>query len=157
MEDDYSNPLLESVARALCWANGMNPDLTLGGDGQNFLWHEYVHQANVAIDAYEKFEIDRDVVKGQIRTEDNSNMFCLITSLYYRRYRDGNKRLRCKGIIFDLCLDNAQEDEEFIFNAEADFDVESVIRIFPKVTYEPYKWSDEEYPIIDHIYKEKND
>jgi len=43
--------MVERVARALCWKNGMNPDLTLGGDGQNFLWHEYVSQARAAIDA----------------------------------------------------------------------------------------------------------
>ena len=43
--------MVERVARAICWSNGMNPDLTLGGDGQNFLWHEYVPQARAAIDA----------------------------------------------------------------------------------------------------------
>lgn len=42
----------EAVARAICWANGMNPDLTLGGDGENFLWHEYEHEAEAAITAY---------------------------------------------------------------------------------------------------------
>lgn len=42
--------MLEMVARALCWNNGMNPDLTLGGDGQNFLWHEYESQAQAAFD-----------------------------------------------------------------------------------------------------------
>jgi hypothetical protein len=41
--------LREKVARALCWKNGMNPDLTLGGDGQNFLWHEYTGEADAAI------------------------------------------------------------------------------------------------------------
>ena len=44
-------PEIEAVARALCWGNGMNPDLTLGGDGENFLWHEYVNQAVRAIRA----------------------------------------------------------------------------------------------------------
>ena len=44
-------PEIEAVARALCWANGMNPDLTLGGDGKNFLWHEYERQAIAAIRA----------------------------------------------------------------------------------------------------------
>lgn len=43
--------LREKVARAICWTNGMNPDLTLGGDGQNFLWHEYIPQADAAIRA----------------------------------------------------------------------------------------------------------
>lgn len=44
-------PEIEAVARALCWANGMNPDLTLGGDGKNFLWHEYERPAIAAIRA----------------------------------------------------------------------------------------------------------
>ena len=43
--------LVEKVARSLCWKAGMNPDLTLGGDGQNFLWHEYVEAARTAIKA----------------------------------------------------------------------------------------------------------
>ena len=42
----------EAVARALCWANGMNPDLSLGGDQQNWLWHEYVYPARVAMQAF---------------------------------------------------------------------------------------------------------
>ena len=32
----------------------MNPDVSLGGDGVNFLWHEYEHQARVAIKAMQK-------------------------------------------------------------------------------------------------------
>ena len=40
---------VEAVARALCWANGMDPDTTLGGDGVNFLWMEYEHQAKAAL------------------------------------------------------------------------------------------------------------
>lgn len=43
--------MVERVARAICWKNGMNPDLTLGGDGVNFLWHEYEGQARAAIEA----------------------------------------------------------------------------------------------------------
>ena len=43
--------MVERVARAICWKNGMNPDLTLGGDGENFLWHEYESQARAAIEA----------------------------------------------------------------------------------------------------------
>jgi len=43
--------MVERVARAICWKNGMDPDLTLGGDGQNFLWHEYTGQAIAAIEA----------------------------------------------------------------------------------------------------------
>ena len=43
--------MIERVARAICWANGMDPDLTLGGDGKNFLWREYVSQARAAIEA----------------------------------------------------------------------------------------------------------
>lgn len=42
--------LIEKVARALCWKSGNNPDLTLGGDGENFLWMEYENKATVAID-----------------------------------------------------------------------------------------------------------
>lgn len=45
--------MVEKVARALCWANGMDPELSLGGDKQNFLWMEYEHQAKAAIRAYE--------------------------------------------------------------------------------------------------------
>ena len=45
--------LIEAMARAICWKNGMNPDLTLGGDGQNFLWHEYISQATAALTAIE--------------------------------------------------------------------------------------------------------
>jgi len=43
--------MIERVARALCWNNGMNPDLTLGGDDENFLWHEYVSGTRAAIAA----------------------------------------------------------------------------------------------------------
>jgi hypothetical protein len=41
--------LVEKVARALCWKNGdgMNPDLSLGGDKQNWLW--YVDEAKAVI------------------------------------------------------------------------------------------------------------
>jgi hypothetical protein len=46
-----THPAIEAVARAICWSNGMNPDLTLGGDGVNFLWHEYIPQAERAIRA----------------------------------------------------------------------------------------------------------
>ena len=48
--------IIEAVARAICWKNGMNPDLTLGGDGQNFLWMEYEGQAKAAIAAAKKIE-----------------------------------------------------------------------------------------------------
>jgi len=41
--------LVEKVARALCWKNGMNPDLSLGGDKQNWLWMEYVDEAKAVI------------------------------------------------------------------------------------------------------------
>ena len=47
--------LIEAVARRLCWANGMNPDLTLGGDGENFLWHEYTDEAEYAIEEIDKY------------------------------------------------------------------------------------------------------
>ena len=43
--------MVERVARALCWSNGMEPDKSLGGDGENFLWMEYVPQASAAIAA----------------------------------------------------------------------------------------------------------
>ncbi len=43
--------MIERVARTICWKNGMNPDLTLGGDGQNFLWEEYEGQARAVIEA----------------------------------------------------------------------------------------------------------
>ena len=42
---------VERVARAICWKCGMDPNLTLGGDGQNFLWMEYEGQARAAIGA----------------------------------------------------------------------------------------------------------
>lgn len=41
--------IVEKVARAICWKNGMDPNLTLGGDGENFLWMEYESQAEAAI------------------------------------------------------------------------------------------------------------
>lgn len=31
---------IEAMARLLCELNEMNPDSSLGGDGQNFLWQE---------------------------------------------------------------------------------------------------------------------
>lgn len=43
--------LTEKVSRALCWSNGMDPDTSLGGDKQNWLWMEYEHQAEEAIKA----------------------------------------------------------------------------------------------------------
>lgn len=43
--------IIEKVSRALCWSNGMNPDVTLGGYGVNFLWMEYEHQARAALNA----------------------------------------------------------------------------------------------------------
>ena len=47
--------LEERVARALCWKNGMNPDLSLGGKKEDFLWEEYVPQAKVAIEVCREF------------------------------------------------------------------------------------------------------
>lgn len=47
---DTENKTIEQVARALCWKNGMDPDTTLGGDGVNFLWHEYIEPAKAAIE-----------------------------------------------------------------------------------------------------------
>ena len=44
-----TDKLVEQVARALCWKNGMNPDLSLGGDKQNWLWMEYISEAQAAI------------------------------------------------------------------------------------------------------------
>lgn len=46
--------IIEKVARTLCWKNGMDPDLSLGGDKQNWLWMEYEDQAEFAV---------RDVIK----------------------------------------------------------------------------------------------
>jgi len=43
--------IVEKVARVLCFKNGMDPDLSLGGDQQNFLWMEYEGQAEFAIEA----------------------------------------------------------------------------------------------------------
>lgn len=60
--DDH---MVELVARRLCWKNGMDPDLTLGGDGQNFLWHEYTDQAVAAI------EVCRSVLEEQFRNADS--------------------------------------------------------------------------------------
>lgn len=48
--------LIEKVARALCWKNGMNPDLTLGGDGVNYLWMEYEEQAKAAIECVRQYD-----------------------------------------------------------------------------------------------------
>ncbi|WEK50351.1 MAG: hypothetical protein P0Y66_22360 [Candidatus Kaistia colombiensis] len=43
--------MIERVAKAICWKHGMNPDVSLGGDGQNFLWMEYEPAARAAIEA----------------------------------------------------------------------------------------------------------
>jgi hypothetical protein len=40
-----SKTCIECVARLLCEADDSNPDITLGGDGQNFLWMEYRRMA----------------------------------------------------------------------------------------------------------------
>lgn len=45
-----NSDLKEKIARALCWSNGCDPDVTLGGDGVNFLWMEYEHQAEAVMD-----------------------------------------------------------------------------------------------------------
>lgn len=49
--------LVEKAARALCWANGMDPNISLNGDGRNFLWAEYEHQAEAVIEAMGFFEL----------------------------------------------------------------------------------------------------
>lgn len=41
----------ERVARLLCKFDGGDPDMSLGGDKQNFLWMEYERQAQGLIDA----------------------------------------------------------------------------------------------------------
>lgn len=41
--------LVEKAARLLCWKNGQDPDMTLGGDGQNFLWMEYEDEARAVV------------------------------------------------------------------------------------------------------------
>ena len=41
----------EKVARALCWANGQDPDLSLSGDEENYLWMVYESFAIKAIKA----------------------------------------------------------------------------------------------------------
>lgn len=43
--------MVEKVARIICIADGGDPDISLGGDGQNFLWHEYERTARAAIEA----------------------------------------------------------------------------------------------------------
>ena len=45
---------IERVARALCLEDDANPDMTLGGDGENFWWHEYVTKAEAAIEAMDE-------------------------------------------------------------------------------------------------------
>ena len=55
---------IEVMARALCWSNGMDPNLTLGGDGVNFLWHEYTHQAEAALKALSQMEPTPGMVKA---------------------------------------------------------------------------------------------
>jgi len=56
--------LEERVARVLCWKNGMDPDLTLGGDGENFLWHEYASDASAAIAAVYEWQPIETAPKG---------------------------------------------------------------------------------------------
>jgi len=38
----------------------MNPDLSLDGDKQNFLWHEYKHDAAVAIEEVLKYQKEKE-------------------------------------------------------------------------------------------------
>jgi hypothetical protein len=52
--------LTEKIARTLCWKNGMDPDLSLGGDKQNFLWMEYEDQANAVISDVRDFVMRLD-------------------------------------------------------------------------------------------------
>ena len=40
---------IKAVAIAICAAEGNNPMATLGGDQQNFFWHEYTRHAEAAI------------------------------------------------------------------------------------------------------------
>ncbi len=42
---------VEALARQLCLFDGGKPNTTLGGDKENFLWHEYKRQANGVIQA----------------------------------------------------------------------------------------------------------
>ena len=42
--------IIERVARVLCFKNGMDPNLSLGGDHENFLWMEYESQSRAAIE-----------------------------------------------------------------------------------------------------------
>ena len=43
---------VESVARAICQQENEDCNLSLGGDGKNFLWMEYVRHAEAAINTY---------------------------------------------------------------------------------------------------------
>jgi hypothetical protein len=45
--------MIEKAARVLCWKNGMDPDTSLGGDGENFLWMEYVDEVRAVIECLE--------------------------------------------------------------------------------------------------------
>ena len=62
-----TDKMVEKVARAICWKNGMDPDKTLGDDGQNFLWMEYEDQAKAAIGAVlETLAIEADQSSAEL-------------------------------------------------------------------------------------------
>ena len=42
---DNTEKYIEKIARIICIDDGSDPNHTLGGDGENFLWHEYEHTA----------------------------------------------------------------------------------------------------------------
>jgi len=66
--------LVERMARMLCWKNGMDPNLTLGGDGVNFLWHEYERDATGVIEEFQKwieqFNNENDTIEDVINKLD---------------------------------------------------------------------------------------
>ncbi len=47
---EAQDDLVEQVARIICVEEGLDPDTSLGGDKQNWLWMEYTRCANLIID-----------------------------------------------------------------------------------------------------------
>lgn len=68
--------LIEKVARAICKADGGDPNLTLGGDGENFLWHEYEPHARAALAVAEPELRERHARIAEKLTHDHGKAEC---------------------------------------------------------------------------------
>jgi hypothetical protein len=60
----------EAIARVLCFTHGADPDSSLGGDGQNFLWHEWLLEARAAISAMDCYQANSEWFPDDWRVTD---------------------------------------------------------------------------------------